>query len=144
MIFRLRNVVNWAILPFKAVPWKPVFATFALLLFTVSITYVYFWQTPVDKISLLAQSEEPLTEIEQQYTADIAMFTALVEENKDSIDPDEYYSYQEKITSLSDYVEQCKEALSINRLNLNARKYLLIAYDEIVSTLKEMSDKKSS
>ncbi|MCE5251123.1 hypothetical protein LLG96_12975, partial [bacterium] len=75
----------------------------------------------------------------QEYLAAIDKLSGLVEQNKANIDPELYDLYREKLAVLDEYIGQCREAVAKNEYNINARKYLALAYQEKVETLREMS-----
>ena len=115
-------------------------ATFILLI-AVGIFYYNRPLSPEERMRLQAEAAAELEETERDYIAAIEKFSSLVEDRRDNIDPELYQLYQEKLTILDGYIEQCKEAIAQNEYNINARQYLAIAYKEKVKTLKEMSEK---
>ena len=46
--------------------------------------------------------------------------------------------YQERLALLDESIEACKQTLQYDAENINARKYLLLAYQEKVETLKKL------
>ena len=46
--------------------------------------------------------------------------------------------YQERLALLDESIEACKQTLEYNTENINAKKYLLLAYQEKVETLKKL------
>lgn len=142
ILSKIGDFVDDILSPLKVIFLRPAFVGAASVLLIAVLGYYFLYPVSVEeKISRLAQSEKPLLETENQYTAEIAKYTELVETKKDILPKDMYMSYQEKVAFLSDYVSECKDALSINKYNYNARKYLLLAYAEMVSTLKELYNK---
>lgn len=112
-----------------------------VVLATIGITYYYsIFLSPVDEMRLQAKAMQELEEIEQDYITAIEKFSVLVEHNKENIDPDLYDLYQGKLALLDEYILQCKEAISENEYNINAMKYLALAYKGKMETLKEMSE----
>ena len=139
---KIGDFVDDILSPLKVIFLKPAFVGVASVLLVAVLGYYFLYPVSAEeKISRLAQSEKPLLETENQYIAEIAKYAELVETKKDNLSKDMYMSYQEKVAFLNDYVSECKDALSINKFNYNARKYLLLAYEEMVSTLKELNNK---
>ena len=123
------------------VSFKPaVIGMTSILLIAIGIGYYY--NRPLsteEKIRLQIEAAAELEKTEKQYLASIEKFSELVESNKENIDSELYQLYQERLAILDDYIAQCKEAISQNEYNINARKYLFLAYNEKVETLKTMS-----
>ncbi|KPK96040.1 hypothetical protein AMJ80_02215 [bacterium SM23_31] len=142
ILSKIGYFVDDVLSPLKVIFLKPAFVGAASVLLIAALSYYFLYPLSVEeKISRLARSEKPLLDTENQYAAEIAKYTELVETKKDNIPKDMYMSYQEKVAFLNDYVSECKDALSENKYNYNARKYLLLAYAEIVSTMKELNNK---
>jgi hypothetical protein len=121
---------------------KPVLAGIVIVLLSVLATRYYYTSplSPRGKITLQNNAADELAIKEQEYLAAIDKLSALVEQNKGNIDPELYDLYKEKLAVLDQYINQCKEALTGNEFNINARKYLALAYEEKVETLREMSE----
>ncbi|MBT4485078.1 MAG: hypothetical protein HOC71_15545 [Candidatus Latescibacteria bacterium] len=125
------------------IPLKPAVIGFALIVLT-SVTATYYTTRiifPTDKFRLQEKAVSELEKTEMKYIAAIEKFSRHIEDNKDSIDPELYDLYTEKLATLDEYILLCEEAVSENEYNINARTYLAMAYKEKVSTLKEMSQK---
>jgi len=79
-----------------------------------------------------------LEETENEYLAAIEKFSKLVESSEEYIDPEFYQLYQEKLALLDEFILQCQEAVRQNEYNINARKYLALAYKEKKETLQAL------
>jgi hypothetical protein len=130
------------IFPVGTVRLKPVIVSLAIML--TSILATHFYHTRPFGTSGITSNQKitarDLEKIEQEYLAAIDRLTEEVELNRDSIDPELYDLYNEKIAVLDEYIEQCRDALEDNEYNPNARRYLALAYIEKMETLKELSE----
>ena len=137
----LTDGINVIFSPLRLLQLKPVLAGVLIMITSVLATHYYYTRpstsVSVNGIDKVAFRE--LEEVEQEYLAAVENLTEQVELNKDSIDPELYDMYREKLAVLDEYIEQCKDAVDNNELNPNARKYLALAYVEKMETLREMS-----
>ena len=137
----LADGINVIFSPLRHLQLKPVLAGVLIMITSVLATHYYYTRpstsVSVNGIDKVAFRE--LEDIEQEYLAAVENLTEQVELNKDSIDPELYDMYREKLAVLDEYIQQCKEAVDNNELNPNARKYLALAYVEKMETLREMS-----
>ncbi|MFC1553075.1 hypothetical protein ACFL7D_00430 [candidate division KSB1 bacterium] len=124
--------------------FKRVFSIAATILIMVMVNLYIFQNGDSLKPDFTPVSTETLLDKEQEYFSEINRYSKLVEDNRDEIGSDYYSTNKEKIDVLNDFAEQCKDALSVNKLNSNAQKYLFQAYEEIINTLKDMYDKRTS
>ena len=124
----------------QTVPLKPVFACLVIMIVSILATHYYHSRplSPVEKIVLQDKIAHELEEKEQEYIAAIDKLSILVENKKETIDPELFDIYQEKLALLDEYILQCKEAVDENEYNINARTYLALALKEKADTLKEM------
>jgi hypothetical protein len=124
----------------RSVPPKPALVGIsALLLIAVAIGYHNFRPlSPEERVRLQQEAAAELDEIEGQYLAAIDKYSSLVKQSRDSIDPELYAMYEEKLEVLDNYIAECQEAIEENRFNINAREHLFFAYEEKAETLKEM------
>ena len=127
---------------FQVVPLKPVFG--ALVIMFVSILATHYYHTrPLTSVEKFAQENKlarDLEETEQDYLAAIDRLSKLTEDKKDSMEPELYDAYQEKLALLDEYILQCKDAIDENEYNINARTYFAMALKEKADTLQEMYD----
>lgn len=86
------------------------------------------------------ESVVELEDAEKAYLEVIEKFSGQIEASKESIDPELYDLYMDKLAILDEYILQCKEAVEENEYNPNARRYLAMAYVEKTNTLKEMAN----
>jgi len=139
---KIRNIVR-NLLPSKQTTLlKPaVIGISFILLLAVGLNY-YFLRplSPKEKIRLQAEAAAELEETENEYLAAIEKFSKLVESSEEYIDPEFYQLYQEKLALLDEFILQCQDAINQNEYNINARKYLALAYKEKVETLQKMSE----
>jgi len=139
---KIRNIIR-NLLPSKQTTLlKPaVIGISFILLLAVGLNY-YFLRplSSEEKIRLQAEAAAELEETENEYLAAIEKFSRLVESSEEYIDPELYQLYQEKLALLDEFILQCKDAINQNEYNINARKYLALAYKEKVETLQKMSE----
>ena len=115
---------------------KPVwrFATLA-----VSVAIVLFFV-----LSRLVFEPDPLAEIkkaEKKYISAIEKLAVKVEKQETDIDITMWVFYQERLNLLDESIQSCKSVIEKNNSSINARKYLLLAYQEKVDTLKKLLNK---
>jgi len=127
---------------FQVVPLKPVFG--ALVIMFVSILATHYYHTrPLTSVEKIVQQNITASELEkkeQDYLAAIDKLSQLTEDKKESMDPELYDVYQEKLALLDEYIQQCKDAIGENEYNINARTYFAMALKEKADTLQEMYD----
>lgn len=122
---------------------KPAAAGLAFVVF-ISIALTYYstrFLFPADELTLQARAVQEMEETEQKYLAAIEKFSRHINDNKGKIDPELHDLYLDKLAVLDEYILLCKEAVSENEYNINARTYLALAYKEKAETLKEISNK---
>jgi len=126
----------------KPLALRPVLAGIALALLIAAPVAYQFIITPSsqEKIQLQMQAIAEVEETEKQYLAAIENLSGIVNEKKESIDPDLYRGYEEKLAVLDEYIRQCREAIELNEYNISARQHLFMAYKEKVATLKKMAE----
>ncbi|MFC1508256.1 anti-sigma factor family protein [Candidatus Omnitrophota bacterium] len=137
----LTDGINAIFSPLHHLQLKPVLAGVIIMITSVLATH-YYYTRPTSTVSVTGIEKVALREledIEREYLAAVENLTEQVELNKDSIDPELYDVYREKLAVLDEYIQQCKDAVDSNELNPNARKYLALAYVEKMETLREMS-----
>jgi len=139
---KIRSIIKNLIPSRQIIPLKPaVIGISFILLLAVGLNY-YFLRplSPEEKIRLQAEAAAELEETENEYLAAIEKFSKLIESSEEYIDPELYQLYQEKLALLDEFILQCKDAINQNEYNINARKYLALAYKEKVETLQKMSE----
>ena len=134
---RIRSFLN----PGVSIRLKPVLIGFAIMVTSVLATRYYYTNNRLtgNEDNFQVDSLRNLDEIEHEYLEAIETLSMKVESSKESIDPELYDLYSEKLAILDEYIQQCREALDANEYNPNARKYLALAYREKMDTLKEMA-----
>ena len=126
----------------QAVPLKPVFGALVIMLVSILATQ-YYYTRPLTSVGKIAQQNKiagELEEKEHEYLAAIDKLSKLTEDKKESMDPELYDVYQEKLALLDEYIRQCKDAINENEYNINARTYFAMALKEKADTLQEMYD----
>jgi len=128
----------------KLIPLKPAFAgAVILLLFAVGFRYYLKSTSHEEKVRLQTLAIDEIEKKENEYIAAIEKFSKLLENSEKNIDPELSWLYQEKLAALDEFISQCKEALEENEYNIDARKYLAMAYKEKVETLQKMYENPS-
>ena len=127
---------------FQVVPFKPVFGALVIMIVSILATQYYYTRplTPVEKFAQENKIARDLEETEQEYLAAIDKLSKLTEDKKETMDPELYDVYQEKLALLDEYIQQCKDAIDENEYNINARTYFAMALKEKADTLQEMYD----
>jgi len=130
----------------KALPinvlFKPSYAAAAIAIVAISIVAfhaVHEMYAP-DSEHARRVAAKDLEKAEQTYLDAIEKFSGVVEERRQTMDPELYDLYTEKLAILDEYIEECREAVGENEYNSNARMYLALAYREKAETLKEMME----
>ncbi len=123
-------------------PKPALIASILILALATGISYYYFgvasWDGNTDETAMIL---EELKQSEDDYLAAIEKLARLVEGEKNSISPEFYLLYREKLNLLDMLIARCKDAIRQNRFNTNAHEYLFAAYKEKVETLKMISEK---
>ncbi|MCP4723437.1 MAG: hypothetical protein GY863_00300 [bacterium] len=125
----------------KKINLKYVVAAAAMIVFIVLAgqNYSYFTgsnEAPEEIQAALTNIEEA----EKDYIAAIDRFNTVISDKKEALAGNSLYQlYQEKLAMLDDFIIECKEALEQNKLNINVRKYLMLAYKDKVETLEAIS-----
>ena len=98
-----------------------------------------------EAIAVNESSEEMMREarsdIEQAmyyYERAISKLTVLAERNEDKLDPQFVALQKDKIALLRSSIEECKTALAKNSTHPEVQHYLLLAYNDLQSTLQLM------
>ena len=122
------------------IPVKFAAATFAAsLLVTIGLTFMLTKaMIPGGNLSGGEVMVVNLEDAEQAYLNAIEKYSNRIETSKDRFDPELYDLYVEKLAILDEYISQCREAVDENEYDINARRYLALAYSEKTETLKEM------
>jgi len=126
----------------EVIPFRAAVAAAACIVL-ISIAMTYYATNMFLAPDMVAEQERAVEEIElaeRDYLAAIAKLDGIVERGKESMDPDLYAAYREKLALLDEYIAECREAVDINNYNPNAHMYLELAYREKVDTLKEMAE----
>ncbi len=130
-----KNSFNW-LTHLIRIEVKPVwrYATLA-----VSVAVILFFV-----LSKVVYEPDPLAEIEnaeKKYISAIEKLASKVEKQEPDIDVTLWVFYQERLDLLDESIQACKSVIEKNNGSINARKYLLLAYQEKVSTLKKLLKK---
>jgi len=99
---------------------------FAILL----IFYTVHEQDPMKKIH----------NAEKKYIEAIENLEKLADNNAENLDLTLWALYQERLNLLDESIASCKQTIEKNNGNVNAQKYLFLAYQEKVSTLKKIAN----
>lgn len=103
------------------------------LAFAFAILFLIFYTT---------REQDPLRKIQQaekKYIEAIGDLEKLADRNAENIDLTLWALYQERLNLLDESIAHCKQTLEQNNGNINAQKYLFLAYQEKVATLKKMA-----
>jgi len=122
------------------IPVKFAAATFAAsLLVTIGLTFM-LTKAMIPGANLSGDEEMvvDLNDAEKAYHKALEKYSSRIETSKESFEPELYDLYVEKLAILDEYIVQCREALDENEFDINARRYLAMAYSEKTKTLKEM------
>ncbi len=100
----------------------------------VTLIFLMFWL----KFILEPDPIKTLERAEVKYIQAIEQLEKKVEKQHSDLDMNLWILYQERLSLLDESIEVCKQTLEYNAENINARKYLLLAYQEKVETLKKL------
>jgi len=100
----------------------------------IALIFLMFW------LKFIHESD-PIKTVERaevKYIQAIEQLEKKVEKQQPDLDMNLWILYQERLALLDESIEACKQILQYNAENINARKYLLLAYQEKVETLKKL------
>jgi hypothetical protein len=72
------------------------------------------------------------------YERAISKLSVLAERNEGKLDPQFVALQRDKIALLRSSIDECKTALAKNRTHPEVQHYLLLAYNDLQSTLQQM------
>ena len=111
----------------------------ALLVIATGIGLTVYFQNPKTESGLLAQSAlEKVQARERQYEAAIEELEETVLPQMSQLDQELMLLYRDRLETIDQQIEQCKEALAMNPANAHIRRYLLAALRDKKETLKEL------
>ena len=113
--------------------WQPIlkYVTIATGTALILITFWLKFFHESDPIKKVARAEV-------KYIQAIEQLETKVEKQQPDLDMNLWILYQERLALLDESIEACKQTLQYDAENINARKYLLLAYQEKVETLKKL------
>jgi len=125
----------------KKINLRYVVAAAAMIVFIVLAGQNYSYFTGSNEAAEEIQAAlTNIEEAEKDYIAAIDKFNAVISDKKEALAGNSLYQlYQEKLAMLDVFIVECKEALEQNELNINVRKYLMLAYKDKVETLEAIS-----
>jgi len=125
----------------KGITYRPSAALVMAVIVAFSAGVYFSMKTTltVNGGGVATEAGTDLDRAEREYLAAIATLSKQVEQNRSSMNPDLYDLYVEKLAILDEYIDRCREAVSENEYNVNARAYLALAYKEKAETLREMA-----
>ena len=100
----------------------------------IALIFLMFW------LKFIHESD-PIKAIERaevKYIQAIEELEKKVEKQQPDLNMNLWILYQERLSLLDESIEACKHTIQYNAENVNARKYLLLAYQEKVETLKKL------
>jgi len=113
--------------------WQPVLR-YSVIATATALIFLIFWLKLVfepDPIKVVDRAEV-------KYIQAIELLEQKVEKQQPDLDMNLWILYQERLALLDESIEACKHTIQYNAENVNARKYLLLAYQEKVETLKKL------
>lgn len=117
----------------------PVFQTAAVLVLVIAFG-LYFWLKPETEEAKLL-SKNALKRVEKKESAYIKAIEALEQSalpKMGDLDIELTLLYRDRLETINDQIERCKEALAENPANSHIRRYLLAALQDKKQTLKEL------
>ncbi len=118
---------------FSLPKWQPVLK-YSVIATAVAVIFLTFWLKffhEYDPLKVVARAEV-------KYIQAIEQLERRVEKQQPVQDMNLWILYQERLALLDESIEACKQTLEYDAENINARKYLLLAYQEKVETLKKL------
>lgn len=128
------RVINWY-RKISIPKWQPAWK-YAAVAASVAIIILIFWSKFIyepDPLEVVAKAE-------QKYIKAIEKLEMVVEKSELDMDISLFALYQERLALLDESIATCKQTIQQNNENVNARKYLFLAYQEKVNTLKKIFD----
>lgn len=129
----------------KSIRWRPLslIPAAAVLLLAVSIG-LYFWLRPEqEEPRLLAEAAlKKVEKKESEYIKAIAEMEKRVLPKMAALDMELMFLYRDRLETIDDQIERCKEALAENPANSHIRQYMLAALQDKKQTLKEILSSK--
>ncbi|MFC1731177.1 hypothetical protein ACFL6I_12655, partial [candidate division KSB1 bacterium] len=90
------------------------------------------------KVRLQVEAIAEIELKEQELLQSIESLTQLANAKMEWIDQDLYMLYKARLDIIDELILSCLEAIRENEYNINARKYLFLAYEDKISTLKKI------
>ncbi|MFZ1731719.1 MAG: hypothetical protein WBQ23_05060 [Bacteroidota bacterium] len=103
--------------------------------------YTQHKQSVVETASSDEMMQDAQSDIEQAmffYERAISKLTVLAERNENKLDPQFVALQKDKIALLHSSIDECKAALERNGTHPEVQHYLLLAYNDLQSTLQQM------
>jgi len=121
--------------------FRPAVIGFVAVIILIAVGTFYSKQVlfPISEDVIQERTVRKLKEKDREYLAAIERFSKHHEASAVDIDPELYDLYKEKLAILDEFIAQCAEAVNENEYNINANRYLALAYKEKVETLMEMT-----
>ncbi len=113
--------------------WQPMWKYTAIATSTAFL-FLFFWL----KIVYEPDPIRAVEKAENRYLKAIEKLEQAVEQKETDLDMNLWILYQERLALLDESIEACKRTIEQNAENINARKYLFLAYQEKVETLKKI------
>lgn len=126
---------------FRRIPWRPVpLIPAAAIILTAVCILLYVWLRPgIAESKLLAQGAlEKVEKKESEYIKAITELEKTVLPKMTELDVELKFLYRDKLETIDNQIELCKEALSENPANAHIRRYMLAALQDKKQTLNEI------
>ena len=119
--------------------YRWIFRMAALVLLSVGLGFIIHQSWSTNNSALLAESAlEKVERQEQHYEQAIAELEKAVAPHFSQLDQELMLLYRDRLETIDEQIEQCKEALDMNPANAHIRRYLLAALQDKKETLKEI------
>jgi negative regulator of sigma E activity len=128
--------------------WRPRFAWALALACVVLILFVMRKEPRIPipqnppapaQNQLAAEAEADLDLARQHYQRSAEVLETIIAHRSNDIDLDRALLYRQKLDQLEDVIAECSLALEKNRFDVHAQNTLFDAYDQKISTLREMA-----
>jgi len=95
--------------------------------------------SPEGKTPIITTAKADIDLAKTHYQNSISSLEQIVAHRAHEMDPERALLYQEKLVKLEEAIDECSLALDSNSYNIRAQRALFDAYDNKISTLREMA-----
>jgi tetratricopeptide (TPR) repeat protein len=117
--------------------WREPALKYATVAVSVVLIIVMIWRNFIYESDPLAE----VAKMEKRYVEAIERLEEKITQQEPVMDIGLWALYQERLMLLDESIADCKKTIEQNNENINAHKYLRLAYQEKVNTLKKLIER---